>query len=285
MRTVTDRMVALLFVCLALAIAPVSGGSIVLTGHDPDFHAQLGGNALGAQHINQAAINFIMNATFNPFFAGGATKFLFVESSISPPGGHTDGINGIIASGYTQGVNFDKADASTLNAKLNQLGTVYSGIVIASDFGGILTQSELNILNSRSTDIINFLNAGGGLYAMAESNSGAHLTPGGGFFGFLPFIVTANQLDQGESGFTVTPFGAAMGLTVADINGNASHNIFTATGGMNIVDMDANGHILTLATRSQVTAGGVTPEPGTILTLGLGLIALGAVAIRRRTTA
>src|SRR5579864_3617046 len=190
------------------------GGSIFLTGHDPDFHAFVGGNAPGAQHINQDAINFITDPAFNSFAAGGVHKFLFVESSIVPPAGHTDGVNGLIASGYVSGVNFDKVDATGLNTALNHLGTTYDAIVVASDFGGILTQAELNILDARSMDIINFLNAGGGLYAMAESDSGAHLTPSGGQFGFLPFIVTSTQLDQGESGFTVTPFGASLGLTV-----------------------------------------------------------------------
>ncbi len=59
-------------------------GSIFLTGHDPDFHAILGGNALGAQHINQTAISYIMDPAFNPFVTS-APKFLLVESSIAPP--------------------------------------------------------------------------------------------------------------------------------------------------------------------------------------------------------
>src|SRR5947209_6134202 len=88
-------------------------GSIFLTGHDPDFHAVLGGNALGAQHINQAAIHFVTDASFNPY-AATAHKFLFVESSIVPPSGHTDGTAGLVASGYVAGVDFEKHDASTL---------------------------------------------------------------------------------------------------------------------------------------------------------------------------
>jgi hypothetical protein len=163
---------ALLILCAILLSIPVVlipttllAGSIFLTGHDPDFHATLGGNTVGAININKTAISFVTDPGFNTFKAGGVNKFLFVESSISPPGGHTVGENGIIASGYTAGVDFVHVDASTLNTALNALGTTYNAIVIASDFGGILTQAELDILNARSTDIISFLNAGGGLYA------------------------------------------------------------------------------------------------------------------------
>ena len=249
-------------------------GSIFLTGHDPDFHASLGGNLTGARDLNIAAINFVMDSGFNPFVST-APKFLFVESSISPPSGHTNGVNGIIASGYVSGTNFDFADASTLNAALNNLGAAsgYSAIVVASDFGGVLTQAELNILNARSADIISFLNAGGGLYAMAESAAPYGLTSTGEF-GFLPFIVSSAALNQTEVGNTLTSFGTSLGLLTSDINGNASHNIFTSTGGMNVVDYDAAGDILSLAVRAQVTPVGVVPEPESALLLLSGLAAL-----------
>ncbi|HXI44358.1 MAG TPA: hypothetical protein VNH83_30515 [Bryobacteraceae bacterium] len=39
-------------------------GSIFLTGHDPDFHP-IAGNTIGAQHINQDAIKFIKDPSFN----------------------------------------------------------------------------------------------------------------------------------------------------------------------------------------------------------------------------
>ena len=80
-----------------LAVANVAwAGSIFLTGHDPDFHASLGGNAVGARNINTAAIGFIRDPGFNPFVVAGS-RFLFVQSNIAPPGGHTDGKAGIIA--------------------------------------------------------------------------------------------------------------------------------------------------------------------------------------------
>ncbi len=281
LRTAARLTALVLAVALGLG-GPAWAGSIFITGHDPDFHATLGGNALGAPHINQAAINFVMDPLFNPFVAT-APKFLFVESNISPPSGHTIGMNGIVASGYTLGVNFDQVNASTLGAALNLLGQAggYSALVIASDFGGILTQAELDILNARTADIISFVNAGGGLYALAESDGSSGLTTSGEF-GFLPFIVTSTQLNQGESGFTVTPFGAGLGLTNSDINGNASHNIFTATGGMDVVDHDAQGNILSLATRSQITGGGVVAEPATLLLLGSGLAGLAGTAAWRK---
>ena len=273
-------------ICAALVLPlAAQAGSIFLTGHDPDFHASLGGNLTGARNINTTAINFITDPAFNSFKANGVNKFLFVESSISPPSGHTVGKNGIVASGYAEGTDFVHANASTLSAALDQLGTTYNAIVVASDYGGILTSAELNILNARSSDIISFLNAGGGIYAMAESNSQGALTTGSTLFGFLPFIFSTTQFNQTEIGITVTPFGASLGLTNADVNGNASHNIFNDDFGLNIVDLDSQSNILTIAGRAQVTPIGVVPEPETYAMLLAGLGLLGFVVRRRKLEA
>jgi hypothetical protein len=267
-------------VAVGFSASPALSASIFLTGHDPDFHATSSSpeNPAGAQNINQVAIEFITDSTVNPFAVTGS-KFIFVESTpiVVVPGGHKRGVNGIVASGYTLGVDFDLHSASTLSAALDLLGTVYSAIVVASDFGGILTQAELDILNARSDDIIDFLNDGGGLYAMAESNGGAGLTPDGGHFEFLPFVVSSTAFDQTETGITVTSFGASLGLTNADVNGNFSHNIFLGSFGLQIVDVDQFGNTLSLAGRGLIDPGSglVVVEPTTLALLGIALAGLG----------
>jgi len=283
-------LICAVLVCSFLG-APVAKadlvGSIFLTGHDPDFHAAEGGNALGAQHINQAAINFIMDPGFNPFVAGGDKKFLFVEcDTCAVPAGHVDGIPGLndSASGFPAGTTFETHGAADgLATALGELGTKYSAIVIGSDFGGMLTQAELDILNADQSGIISFLNAGGGLYGMSEGSGCCALTTHDRW-GFLPFVTTEAPKDQGEVGFTVTSFGAGLGLTDADVNGNASHSVFTGTFGLNKVDTDPSGDILSLAGRGQVSTGGIVPEPGSVLLFGTSLLLLaGRFTFRKKT--
>jgi hypothetical protein len=116
---------------------------------------------------------------------------------------------------------------------------------------------------------------------MAESNTGAGLTPGGGQFGFLPFATTSTAI--GYCGpVNVTPFGTSLGFV--SFNTCGDHNFFTGNFGLSVVDQLPDGSIISLAGRGDVTPIGVNPtvpEPSSMLLLfsGLGCLRL---ARRRR---
>ena len=205
---------------------------------------------------SKAAVQYVTAANNNPFAAKGVVKFLFVESKGAVPGGHRRGVDGMVASGYRVGVDFDQYDYTTLGSALDQLGTVYNAIVVASDHGGLLRQEELDILNARVADIVSFINDGGGIFAMAESGQAGELTTHGRFE-FLPFAVSGPSLGQSEIGFTVTPFGQSLNLTDADVNGAVSHNIFDGTFGLNVVDVDALNRVMSLAGRGIINLNGI----------------------------
>jgi len=270
---IRDRLGLLLlglFVGLSVA-QPAMAGSIFVTGHDPLWHSNFGGNAVGAKNLATAGIDFARN--------GSALPFLFIESkSVPVPGGNAATVPFLTSTlGFTAGTDFIHMDGAELNA-LADFGTTLSGfsaIWVASDHGGMLSAAELTFLNGHSADILNYLNSGGGLFAESESNATGMIgaTPR---FGFLPFLVSSTDFQTSEVGNTVTPFGGSLGLVNSDVNGNFSHNFFASTGGMSPVDL-FNGNPtmpLSLAFRGQVGVGGAVPEPSTILLLGSGLACL-----------
>ena len=129
-------------------------------------------------------------------------------------------------------------------------------------------------LNARALDIQAYVNAGGGIVALSEDGFRQPATAGPQpiDFAFLPFVVSAAALSQGESGFTVTPFGSSLGITAADVNGNFSHSVFTSIGPFQVVDRDAAGQIVTIA------LSGSLPEPSALVMSIAGLI---GVCVRR----
>jgi hypothetical protein len=261
-----------LFSGLTIAIAgPATAGSVFVTGHDPIWHANFGGNTVGARNLARTGIEFARN--------GSTLPFLFIESTLAVPSG-----NAYTLPFLTSALNYAAADFVAMNAAalaaLPNFRTAlnsYSAIVVTSDHGGMLSAGELGFLNAHAADILDYVNAGGGVYAEAESNATGMIgaTPR---YGFLPFLVSSTSFQAAETGNTVTAFGAGLGLVNSDVNGNFSHNFFSSTGGMNPVDL-FNGNTqmpLTLAFRGQLTPGGVAPEPGTVLLLAIacGLLIL-----------
>jgi hypothetical protein len=251
-------------------------GPVFLTGHDPDFHAQ---DQVSGQDILRTALNFVTGGTYNT----GAEKFLFVESNLAPTAGHRVGRLGLSAIGLTQGVNYDQVNAAGLaSADFAD----YSAIVVASDFGGMLTDAEINELVARSNDIKTFVNGGGGLAAFAECGVGFGncvsdlVTPTTPLFGFVPIGVSSANT---TAPYNLTPFGLSLGLTPFDVNDCCTHNSFANSAGLKVVDFDQTGIPTTLAGNVQIGGGGFTgtPEPTawTLMILGFGLA---GAALRRR---
>jgi hypothetical protein len=257
-------------------------GSVFVTGHDPDFHGYVGANAVGAQNLIKQALNFTRD--------GNTAPILLLETSNDNAflGDHVDSEQGLIASGYSGG---NTAGNHYVKVSASQFATVdlsqYSSLFIPSDHGGSLTGDDLKALDARAGDVMAYLNAGGGLFAMAEDgfHTATASPPEAALFGFLPFLATSAPQQEYENGNVLTPFGLSLGLVNGDINGNFSHNIFTSTGGMTPVDRDAGGEILSLAWRGGITTGGVPDGGSSLLLLGLGSVALGSLRLRWRRTA
>jgi PEP-CTERM motif len=268
------RLLGSLALVSALSASPLLAGSIFVTGHDSVWHSENGPNTPGAADLATIGIEYARN--------GSTLPFLFVESkTVDVPIGNAHEAP-FLTSGLGYGVgDYVVMDSSDLAGLLDFRTALdgYSAIVVASDFGGMLTVSELSFLNDHALDIIDYLNAGGGLAAFAESDD-AHLIGDTRRFGYLPFLVSSTDFSVPEVSNVVTPFGASLGVENSDVNGNFSHNFFDETGGMFQVDR-FNGdesRPLTLAYRGRIGIGGV-PEPGTLLLLGFGF---GVLATRRR---
>lgn len=232
--------------CAAFA---ASAGPIFLTGHDPDFHAQ---DDAGAQRLLGAGVTFVRH--------GSSLPLLWVESRISVPGGHRVGKAGLTAIGMVEGTSFIHLDGGQLAALTaadwSALKTTYSAIGVASDFGGILTQAELDQLIAHKDSITDFVNAGGGVMALSECNTGsAPCLTSGGAFSFLP--ITIASTGNASPPYTVSAYGfSTFGLLDSDVN-SPSHSHFDDAFGLNVVSSSVpTGQIMTLAGEVHITPQG-----------------------------
>lgn len=130
-----------------------------------------------------------------------AHKFLWVESKAPPLVSHVTSATCLPLLGLTLGVDYDWMDGTEFTtANLN----TYTAICVASTSAGMLTSIELNALNSRSLDIVNFTKQGGSIamFAGLETNS----------YSWLPVAISVSQVAN-NSGFSATAIGSNFGLT------------------------------------------------------------------------
>lgn len=224
-------------------------GGVFVSGHDSDGHSageHDGQLTSAADRIIQRAIEYVSYKKPNP-------KILLATDLRFPGGDNGDSRRAL--SRY----NLTVADYGSGQEGALDLHTVnfkdYDVLFVASSYGGWLRQDELDILNSRRADVMEFVNSGGGLVALAESG-GRHrsdsLYPGvtRDHYRFLPIQVSTVQLQEDEGGSRISPEGEAMGLTLFDYL-NSTENYFTTTGGMDVIDYSAAGHVTSLAYRGK----------------------------------
>jgi len=237
-----------------------SAGGVWVSGHDAEGHA---GDAFPvarnrpAEHIIQRALAYVTHGKPNP-------RLLYVANASPQEGGDHRGVLGMNAAGFA---GFDLARAGG-GVGYRDLGSVdfsqYDVVVIGCATECQLLQADMDVLNARADDIVNYVNGTGGLVAFNEGD-GDPLDPErnlSGQYGFLPFLRSSAGASQYETGSSTTSFGKSVGLTDTDVSTNYAHNIFTDPSGFGIVDVDSQGRILELATRKLIGSKGAIDEKG-----------------------
>jgi len=244
--------IAFLLIPNPAQVSASAPGGLFVTGYASDYQAQDesgASNPIGAQHIIQRAVAYVTYGNPKPrilLIAEGGLKCI--------------ACSGLRAAGFPSFAvaDYGSETEGVLNLKSVQFGN-YDVIVVSSDIGSIrigsLGQAEVDILNLRSSDLLAYVNDGGGLVVFAE---GAEVQ---NRFGFLPFLGIGDIAPkQTEIQNTVSPLGLDIGFTSEDVNGNISYNYFTSTGNLSAVVTDPNGDPLSLAVRgSFINQTGLVP--------------------------
>jgi len=261
---------------ITLAGAGVAyAGNIVLTGHDNDFHFVAGANpgpGGPAGLALNAEANFVRSGSTNPtlpvlsFDQG--TQLTTALAGLGVPFTNVSTIAGIAA--------------ATFNP------SSWSAIAVASEVGcdGCdNTPAFIAALAAREPDIGSFLDAGGGILGLA--GDGDPLA-----YAYVPASASNPGGSPPSTGYVQTAAGLALGLPA--VNGNPTHNFFNepGTGGLaaayvvteRLID-PVTGTPETVACVGCTTAILETPEPGSLVLLGSGLLGLAAVWRRKRRAA
>jgi hypothetical protein len=270
MRRALLRSVSVVALAVGLA-GPSYAGSIVLTGHDNDFH-----QSTAAKAATLGALNFVRDGSALPvlvFDAGSELQSMLTTIGVT----------------YT---NVDPSNAANITDSLFD-HTIYSAFVVASATScGGCDNSPTSIANiaAHSSAIATFFNDGGGIYGLAGAND-----PNA--YAYVPESATNPGGNPPSTGYVTTIAGINFGIPA--VNGDTTHNFFNepGTGGLSPLysvterlgdsvtgtpeTIALKGGTITCKTKGTCTisGGGAVPEPGTLSLLGAGIAGL---ALKRR---
>ncbi len=289
MKTITQSLglpaSLLAIACFSGALAPsAQAGDIFLTGHDVDFHG-------GQAGFDIKILNYLSggpSASYNLAVIGTAGNG---GASWSTGGSYVGGASGSVVSspaGYGTTTFYDAQAFAALApaSRAAILSGVGALVVLSQDSCGgcSLTSAGSAALNTVAGDIATAFNAGMDIYG----NSGATNPT---YYGFLPASAVATGVSiSGSSGFSPTAAGAAIGIVNGMVNGNPTHNRFTAIApAFTVFETRATTsgapEIISIGLKDgKIDGGGVTtrvPDTGWTVAL-LGMALPGMAFLRRR---